>query len=362
MSGVIGSRLEDLDTPVLLLDAAAFDRNLTRMASFFRDRACRLRPHFKNHKCTRIARRQLEAGAVVGMTCAKVGEAEVLADAGFDDVLIANQVVGDRKLERLAALAGRIRVRVAVDHADSTLALSQAAQRAGVVVGVLVEVDIGMGRCGVPPGEPALKLARQAAQLPGLRFDGLQAFEGHLVYLEDGDERRRRTTEAVQLALQTRRLIEDAGLAVDIVSGGSTSTYATTGTMEGVDELQAGSYVTMDCVYHRLVPEFEVALSVLTRVISRPKPDVGVLDVGVKGGGHEFGLPQIKGYPEAEIPFFLAEEHCVVRSVPDWRLGQTVELIPSHACTTCNLHRAFHVHRAGRVVDVWPIEAAGRLT
>lgn len=355
------ARIEGLDSPVLLLDGPAMERNLRRMADFFRDRTARLRPHFKNHKCTHLARRQLEAGFAVGLTCAKLGEAEVLADAGFEDILIANQVVGAIKLRRLVEVARRTRLRVAVDAAEQAQAISEAAQAAGVTIGILVEVDIGMGRCGVPPGDPARELARRIARLPGLRFDGLQAYEGHLVNVPDRQERARRTHEAMQLAIETRRQIERDGLPVRVVSGGSTATYQTTGTLDGVDEIQAGTYATMDASYHELAPEFEIALSVLATVISRPRPDTAVLDVGVKGVGHEFGPPRIRNHPSAHVPRFGAEEHCVVRGVSDWRIGQRVEIVPSHACTTCNLYRRMYVHDAGRIVDVWPIEAAGRL-
>ena len=213
MARLIGSPIEDLDTPALMLDGPAMERNVRRMADFFRDRSCRLRPHFKNHKCTELARRQLDAGSAVGITCAKLGEAEVLADAGFQDVLIANQVVGPPKMERLIDVARRMdNLRVAVDHIDQAQAISEAAAPAGVTVGVLVEVDIGMGRCGVVPGRPALEQARRVAALKGLRFDGLQAYEGHLVDVPDVDERRRRTHEAMQLAIDTRQLIEEAGI------------------------------------------------------------------------------------------------------------------------------------------------------
>jgi len=361
MSSILGCSLDDLDTPALVLDLTVLDRNLEKMASFFRGRACQLRPHFKNHKCTRLARRQLDAGAAVGMTCAKLGEAEVLVDAGFDDILIANQVVGSRKMARLVAIADRAAVCVAVDHPSHLESISQAGQAAGVTIGVLVEVDIGMHRCGVPPGEPALDLARLAADLPGIRFDGLQAFEGHLPYVEDRAERRKQTATSMQLALDTRRLIEDSGLPVAVVSGGSSSTYDITGALDGVDELQAGTYATMDCAYRRRVPEFEIAMTIAARVISRPQPDVAVLDVGIKGGAHEFGVPEVKDYPQATVPFFMSEEHCLVHNVPDWPIGQVVELISSHACTTCNLYREFHVVDQGKVVDVWPIEAAGKL-
>lgn len=358
----IGQGIDRLDTPTLLLDIDASDRNLKRMADFFRDRPASLRPHFKNHKCVAVARRQIAAGAI-GMTCAKLGEAEILGEHGFHDLLIANQVVGPEKMKRLTRLAGIVdKVAVAIDHIDQAAAISEAAAAAGVTVGVLIEVDIGMGRCGVAPGEAALRLASQIRSLPGIRFDGLQAFEGHLVNVLDRNERAERSAEAMSRAVQTRRLIEGAGIAVDRISGCSSATYDVTGVMPGVDEVQAGTYVTMDRQYHRLVPEFEIALSLLVRVISRPLPGRAVLDVGVKGAGGEFGVPAIQGHPDVEIPYFLSEEHVVVNHAPDWPIGQPLHLIPSHACTTCNLHRELVVHRDGCVVDVWPIEASGRLS
>lgn len=362
MAGVIGSRIEDLDTPALLINGPALTRNIERMAAFFRNRPAKLRPHFKNHKCTQIARRQLAAGSAVGITAAKLAEAEALAEAGIDDVLIANQVVGRRKLERMVKLAGRIKLRVAIDHVDHALAISEFAARAGVTVGLLIEVDIGMGRCGLPAGEAALTLARRIAELPGVRFDGLQAYEGHLVSLADPEERRRRVREAFEQAVRTRRLIEAAGIPVGVISGGSTATYAITGLIEGIDEIQAGTYATMDWSYAEVAGDFEIALSVLTRVISRPKNGVAVLDVGVKGVGHEFGPPKVKAHPAARVPAFGSEEHCVVQDAPDWRIGDAAELIPSHACTTCNLYRQIHVYEEGRVVDVWAIEGSGGLT
>jgi len=357
----IGSPVEDLDTPALLLDRPAFERNLRRMAAFFQGRPCRLRPHFKNHKCPELARRQLAAGNCVGMTCAKLGEAEVLAGHGFDDLLVANQVVGARKIARLVELARRVRVRVAVDDAEQAKSISAAAAAAGATVGVLVEVDIGMGRCGVAPGEPALELARAVRHLPGLRFDGLQAYEGHAVYTNDPARRAELARDAMARAVYTRRLLEDRGIAVAVVSGGSSSTYQIAGQIAGVDEIQAGTYPTMDWRYAEMAPEFEIALSVLTRVISK-RPGVAVLDVGLKGAGCEFGPPRIQGHPEVETPSMLAEEHCTVRNAPnEWRVGHAVHLIPSHACTTCNLHRQFCVCENGRVVDLWPIEGSGRL-
>lgn len=357
----IGLPLNELDTPMLLLDRAASDRNLSKMAAFFQDRPAKLRPHFKNHKCVTLAKRQLTAGAI-GMTCAKLGEAEVLVDHGFKDLLIANQVVGDAKLVRLARLATRAKIGVAIDHWDQAAAISKAATAVGATVHLLVEVDIGMGRCGVQPGAPVLDLVRSLANLPGVRFAGLQAFEGHLVNVLDRAERTDRATAAMHLAVSTREMLQAAGVVVDCVSGCSSATYDCTGVMAGVDEVQAGTYATMDRQYHRLVPEFEIALSVLVRVISRPSPDKAVLDVGVKGAGSEFGVPAIRDFPDVEIPFFLSEEHAVVRNAPNWPIGQALHLIPSHACTTCNLYRELVVHEHNRVVEIWPIEASGRLS
>jgi D-serine deaminase-like pyridoxal phosphate-dependent protein len=166
----------------------------------------------------------------------------------------------------------------------------------------------------------------------------------------------------MKAAVETRRLIEAAGIPVGCISGCSSATYDSTGTLDGVDEIQAGTYATMDRQYARLAPEFEIALSVLVRVISLPSAGKAVLDVGVKGVGSEFGVPSLRDYPNVEIPYFLAEEHAVVQKVPDWRIGHVLHLIPSHACTTCNLHREIVVHENDRVVDVWPIEASGQLS
>ena len=357
---MIGASLEDLDTPALLLDRQACLRNLHRMSEFFQGRRCRLRPHFKNHKCPALARLQLEAGSVVGLTCAKLGEAEILAEHGFENVLIANQVVGQRKMTRLVEVARRIDCTVAVDDPAQVLALSEAACGAGCVIGVLVEVDIGMARCGVSPGQPALELARLVSQSDSLCFEGLQAYEGHLVYLNDRTERSTRVIESMSQAVSTRKLIESDGIEVKVISGGSTSTYTTTAQIDGVDEIQAGTYATMDWRYYELAPEFEIALSVLCRVISSRCGAV-VLDVGVKGVGGEFGPPQVKGFADIEVPAFSSEEHIVLRKAPSWSVGQSVQLLSSHACTTCNLHRQMIVHEDGKVVEVWPIEASGRL-
>ena len=358
----VGRPLAEVDTPALLLDSAALHVNLARMACYFAHRPCQLRPHFKSHKCTHIARLQMQAGAV-GITCAKLGEAEVLAEAGIRDILIANQIVGPVKIARLVQLAKRAAPIVAVDSPENVRMLAEAAASAGVEIGVLVEVDIGMKRCGVPPGSPALELARLAAALPGLKFQGLQGYEGHIVDLRDEAERTEKTRAALQPLVETRRLIEQAGIPVKIVSGGGTGTYTITGDYPGIDEVQAGSYACMDWWYSDIRPEFRQALSILATVISRPSPNVAIIDIGRKGIGGEFGPPRVKNLPGASIASFGSEEHTAI-ALPlesPIRVGDHLEIIPSHGCTTANQHREFIVHRGGLVEAVWPIEGSGRM-
>ncbi len=353
----IGQPADTIPTPAPVVDLDRLEQNLRHLAGYFAGRACKLRPHFKSHKSVELARRQLTAGACVGITCAKLAEAEQLAAGGIKDILIANQVVGADKARRLAELNRRATVRCAVDSPENARQLSSVATEAGVIIPVLIEVDIGMRRCGVAPGAPALALAQQIRGLPGLRFDGLQAYEGHLVDLPNLEERRRRVCDAFAPVIQTRREFEAAGLPVLILSGGGTGTYDITGNLEGVDEVQCGSYALMDWSYARIRPEFVIARWIQATVISA-HPGYAVVDVGTKGLGCEFGPPLLEGYPDAKGR--CSEEHTSFDGLKA-EVGQKVRLIPSHGCTTQNLHRRLWVTRAGNIVDVWPIEGAGCL-
>ncbi len=358
----ISNTLATIDTPALLLDLDALRQNIDTMASFFAARRCRLRPHFKSHKCTQIARLQIDAGAV-GMTCAKLGEAEVLADAGIRDILIANEIVGPLKIGRLMALCARANPMVAVDSADNVRMLSAHAAASGIVVRVLVEVDIGMGRCGVAPGQPALDLAALVTSLPGLKFEGLQGYEGHCVDLRDAGERVSKAHAAIGLLVDTRRLIERAGIAVQIVSGGGTGTYDINGNTDGIDEVQAGSYAAMDWWYTDIRPEFRQAMSVLATVASHTKTRFAIIDVGRKGIGAEWGPPRLKNGDDGRVVSYTSEEHMTVELTGnrEFKVGDRMEIIPSHGCTTSNLYREFVVHQNGKVVAVWPIEGSGKL-
>jgi len=351
-----------VDTPALLLDVEALRANIHFLADYFSKRHCKLRPHFKSHKCVKIAKMQMEAGAV-GITCAKLGEAEVLADGGIRNILIANQIIGPLKIRRLIDLCRRAEVMVAVDSVDNVRMLSEMISAAGLQVGALVEVDVGMGRCGVVAGQAAVELARLVAASPGLRFEGLQGYEGHSVDLVDETERTVKTQAAMKLMVDSRRLIESSGMRVNIVSGGGTGTYDVTGVTDGVDELQAGSYACMDWFYGQICPEFKQAMSILVTVISRPNPGKIVIDVGRKGTGSEWGAPRVRNVPDCKVPGFSSEEHTIILVPPEvaFKVGDKIEIIPSHGCTTSNLYPEFVVYDRSGVIDKWPIEGRGKL-
>jgi D-serine deaminase-like pyridoxal phosphate-dependent protein len=355
---LIGLPVSAISTPASVVDLDRLEQNLRCMSDYFAARPCKLRPHFKSHKCVELARRQLAAGSCSGITCAKLSEAEQLAAGGITDILIANQVVGPDKAHRLAALNRKATVRCAVDSLDNARELAVAARETCARIPVLVEVDVGMKRCGVSPGAPALKLAQEIVRLPELRFDGLQGYEGHVVALPDRNERTQRTREALTPLIETRRLIERAGVPVAIVSSGGTGTYDITGNIKGIDEVQCGSYALMDGSYARVRPEFVVARWILATVISS-HAGWSVVDVGVKGLGCEFGPPIVAGCPGAKARY-TAEEHTPFDGLAA-KVGDKVRLIPSHGCTTQNLYRTMWVTRGDKIVDVWPIEGAGCL-
>ena len=356
-----GMPLDRVDTPSVLVDLDQLEANIRRMAEFAAGQEIALRPHIKTHKCPAVARLQQEAGAV-GFTCAKVSEAEVFVRAGFKDLLIANQITGEVKIDRLTDLAGSARLIVAADNPDNLVKLDQACREKGVRLGVLVEVDLGMKRCGVLPGPAVLELAAQAEALDHLDFRGLQAYEGHLVLVDDPEERAERVREAFRPLAEVIRDLEAAGLSPGMVSGGGTGTYDVSGVETPLTELQVGSYVFMDATYGPLRPEFPPALTVTSTVVSRPVPERLVTDAGLKALTSEFGWPELLDGIEAEMNY-LSEEHGVLTLADPERVsleaGDRVRFLPSHVCTTVNLHEKLIVHRDGRVVAAWPIAARG---
>lgn len=355
-----GTPLAQLPTPALLIDRPAMEANLACMAAFFADKPARLRPHFKTHKCLVIAQKQIQLGAI-GLTCAKLGEAEVLVQAGIPSILIANQVVDPRKIERLAQLAYHTQLIVAVDQADNLRQHAQAATQVGSTVHVVIEVDVGMGRCGVTPGETLLDLARLANSLPGLNFAGVMGYEGHTVFEPDSHRRLANVQAAMQILVNAAHLIRAAGLAVDIVSAGGTGTYNLTGAFPGVTEIEAGSYPFMDLKYNTLNLPFQPALSLLATVISLPAPGRAVIDAGLKSLTTDNGLPQVI-HPQGARLLRLNEEHGILEISPELQLqvGARIELLPSHVCTTVNLHDRYYVVNQGGLDDIWPISGRGK--
>jgi D-serine deaminase-like pyridoxal phosphate-dependent protein len=354
--------LNAVDTPALLLNYDALRANLSRMSSFFATAPARLRPHFKTHKCAHIAKMQMAAGAV-GMTCAKVGEAEVLVSAGIRDILIANEVVGPVKIERLMKLLDRDReIKVAVDSESNVRELSRATTARGIDIGVLVEVDVGMGRCGVTPGDALLSLCRFVDDSPNLVFRGLMGYEGHAVQIPDADERKAKATAALETLRLARESVEAAGLDVEIVSAGGTGTYDLAGSAPHVTEVQAGSYVLMDGRYLGIRPEFLPALTLLATIISVPRPGVAVADAGLKSCSTEFGLPEVLAPAGLKVSR-LAEEHTLLDCAPDAnvKVGQRIALLPSHGCTTVNLHDEYVVIERAREKERWAIEGRGKI-
>jgi D-serine deaminase-like pyridoxal phosphate-dependent protein len=363
----VGMRLEEVDTPALVLDLDAFETNLKRLAQAVAGRV-RVRAHAKTHKCPEIGKRQIAAGAV-GLCCQKVSEAEAMVDGGIGDVLVSNEIVGARKLERLAALARRARVGVCVDNAANVRDLQAAAQKAGAEIATYIELEVGMHRCGVEPGEPALALARAIAASPNLRFAGLQAYQGRAQHIRSNDGRRAAVAAAADAVRATRSLLEKSGIACPTVTGAGSGTFMFEVAQGAWDEIQPGSYVFMDQDYARNEwappqPRFEHALFVLATVMSRPGPDLAVVDAGLKASSVDSGMPGVWQRPGLSYTR-ASDEHGWVEiaagaGAPD--LGDTLLLVPGHCDPTVNLYDWYVCVRHGVVEALWPITARGAVT
>ncbi|MCB1741749.1 MAG: DSD1 family PLP-dependent enzyme [Gammaproteobacteria bacterium] len=364
----IGMPLSEVDTPALIVDLDAFEHNLERMAEKVRRHGVRIRPHAKTHKCAVIGQRQMALGAV-GLCCQKVSEAEALVDAGIPDVLVSNEVVGERKLRRLAALARRARVGVCVDDARNVRDLGEAAGAAGAELGVLVEIDVGGNRCGVTPGAAAVELAQRVAATPGLRFDGLQAYQGSAQHKRSYEERREAIDIAIGHSRDTVSALRAVGLECRTVGGAGTGTLDFEAGSGVYNELQAGSYIFMDADYGRnldqagnFVSEWRHSLFVLVTVMSTPDPDRVVVDAGHKAISGDSGPPDVHAaQARYERP---SDEHGVIRydranQAPT--LGDKIRLIPGHCDPTVNLHEWYVGIRDERVEALWPIVARGAL-
>ena len=353
----IGQRREELITPALVLDIDAAQRNIDHMASELKQLgAATIRPHYKTHKSPDLARRQLQAGAA-GLSMATVWEAAILAAAGMDDLFVVNTVAHPAKLRVLAELAREHRVLVAADEAANAAALSAAAVTAGATLGIMVEVDTGMDRCGVDDAAGCLALARQVMELPGLRFEGITGYEGHCSLTFDDELRHQRQQEAMKVFIGVADMLEASGMECAIRSAGGIATWNWTAAYPGITEIQAGTYVVMDNFHGQMVPGFEHSLTIQATVISRQSGKV-IVDAGNKSVADPADVT-IVGHDHQVFRF--DEEHGIF-SAPDGsslKVGDPVALVPGYSPSTVNWYDAYHVVHEDVVIDIWPIVPRG---
>jgi 3-hydroxy-D-aspartate aldolase len=363
----IGASIADIETPALIVDLDAFERNIAKMAEFSRASGVRVRPHAKTHKSPAVALRQIAQGAV-GQCVQTVGEAEVLVRGGVQDVLVSNEVVGERKLRRLAALAKDATIALCFDDAAQVDAASQIAKDFGVELGALVEIDVGMERCGIAPGKAAAALARRIADAPGLKFRGLQAYHGRAQHLPTYQQRAQAIASAVDAVRETLDALKADNLDCEIVAGAGTGTFAFEADSGVYNELQVGSYVFMDTDYARIGDKqggrytaFEHSLFVLASVISTPTAERAIVNAGLKSYSAEKGPPWVHGLDDVEVTNVSDEHGKLVLGARAKRLtvGEKVWLIPGHCDPTVNLHDWYVGVRNGRVEALWPIAARG---
>ena len=361
--------IADLETPAVVVDLDVMERNLSRMAEYCRRSNLRLRPHTKSHKIPELAKRQLAHGAQ-GITVAKIGEAEVMLGAGITDMLIAYPIIGQGKAEKLADLATRANISVSLDSVDVARALSEAATKRDARVGILVELDVGFHRCGVTNEDEVLNVARNVADLPGLKFEGLMFFPGHLQVPEK--ERAELRVSVNDFLARSLAKLEDADLPVKTVSGGSTPTAREGHLFQGVNEIRPGMYVFNDrnMMGVGIAEIQDCALSVITTVVSTSVPGRAIVDAGSKtlssdghqaGDGRGFGI--VKTDPDAEVER-LSEEHGnlnISRSTLTYRVGERLAIIPNHVCSTVNMHNQIYGVRGEQVETVWEVAGRGKV-
>ncbi|HWM42762.1 MAG TPA: DSD1 family PLP-dependent enzyme [Burkholderiales bacterium] len=356
----VGQRLEDVDTPALILDLPSFERNQKTLFDLVKNRV-RVRPHAKTHKCPEVAKRQMALGAV-GMCCQKVSEAEAMVEGGIGDVLVSNEIVGAPKIARLAELSRRAKIGVCVDNLENLRAIAAT----GAKLDVYIEIDVGMRRCGVAPGEPAVVLAKEIVKNKNLRFAGLQAYHGRAQHIRSMEERHAVIETAAQHVEHTKRLLAEAGIACPIVTGAGSGTFMLEVEAGAWDEIQPGSYAFMDADYAKNewaapLPRFEHALFVLSTVMSRPSPQMAIVDAGLKASSVDSGMPAVWQRPGLAYTH-ASDEHGWLEGQPAPALGEKVLLVPGHCDPTINLYDWYVVVKAGFVVDLWPITARGALT
>jgi D-serine deaminase-like pyridoxal phosphate-dependent protein len=344
----------EIDTPALLLDLDTMERNLAKMAGFFVNGPTKLRPHYKNHKCPALARRQITAGAI-GMTCATLSEAEALVSNGITSLLLSGEIAGDRKIQRFIELARQADVIAAVDDARVVEAMAAAARQKNCRASVVVDIDVGLRRTGVKPGEHALQLARKVLE-HGLSLRGLMGYEGRLSQ-PAGPEKDAAYNPAMSALIDCRLLLERNDIPVEIVSGGGTSTYSLSRGFPGLTEIQAGSYLVMDTDYQKCA-DFELALTVLSTVISKTEGERLIVDAGLKSISSERGMSTIKGRPGLRLRKLNAEHGIIdiLDPADSCKVGDSVEIWPHYSDATINLHERIYGIRNGQIAEILKLE------
>lgn len=360
---------DEIETPCLILDLDALERNLRRLGEYVHRHGMRLRVHGKMHKSADVYALQQRIGGATGLCCQKVSEAEAFIRAGVRDVLVSNEVRGARKIDRLARLPlSGAKVAVCVDDPGTVAELSEATRRHGTQLDCLIELEGGAGRCGVTSPEAAVGLAHAITAAPGLRFAGLQAYNGGMQHLPTHAERKARSAVTVAATRATLKALTEAGFTVETVTGGGTGSYELE-TASGIyTELECGSYAFMDADYGRVLTQdgqrldarFENALFLLTSVMSKPRPGLAVVDAGLKVQSVDSGLPVVWGRDDVRY-VTCSDEHGNIDDPQDrLHVGDRLKLVPGHCDPTCNLHDWYVGLRSGTVECLWPVTARGK--
>lgn len=366
----IGMDEADIQTPCLILDLDALERNIKKMGDYAKSHGMRHRVHGKMHKSVDVAKLQERLGGAVGVCCQKVSEAEVFARGGIKDVLVSNQVRDPKKIDRLARLPKLgARTIVCVDDIDNVAELSEAAMRHGTTIECFIEMDVGAGRCGVIGAENVLEIAQAIDAADGLKFTGIQAYQGAMQHMDSYDDRKAKIDAAVAMVQEAIDLLEPAGLKPELVSGGGTGSYYFESNSGVFNELQCGSYAFMDADYGRILDkdgnridqgEWENAFFILTSVMSHAKADKAIVDAGLKAQSVDSGLPVIFGRKDVEY-IKCSDEHGVVAD-PDGvlKVNDKLRLVPGHCDPTANVHDWYVGVRNGKVETLWPVSARGK--
>jgi 3-hydroxy-D-aspartate aldolase len=364
----VGMHISEVDTPALVVDLDSLEANIARLQSAIPSGTARLRPHAKTHKSTTIAHMQVSAGAI-GVCCQKVSEAEIMVAGGIDDICVSNEVIGKPKIARLAALARRAKLSVCVDDANNIADLAGAADVFVSHLDVLVELNVGMNRCGVETPEQVVELAKVIAKHGRLRFAGIQAYHGSAQHLRHYEERQVAIADAAGKVSEAKALLVQSGLSCDVVAGAGTGTFEFELASGIYNEIQAGSYVFMDVDYGlnkgfdgQPLNNFENSLFVLATVMSRAAPDRAIVDAGLKSFSIDSGLPSLVGHVNAKYAR-ASDEHgrIAITGPTNIKLGDKVMLIPGHCDPTVNLYDWFVCIRNNVVEGLWPVSARGAI-